>query len=145
MSPLAGHGPIHPRWSEHHRRTAVGTLTGTCRITRGGGEGTVDDDNVWHPPASTVVYQGPCRITAPPGISNPVVGDQPTGIGDYKVAIRWDVVEILEGDIVEVLTAADPRLPGRLLQVTDTLGGGGTEQWERVLTATEDITHREAP
>ncbi|MFF3443644.1 DUF6093 family protein [Streptosporangium sp. NPDC002721] len=143
--PLVGHGPIPPRWSEHHRPTAVGTLTGTCRITRGGGDGHLDDDGVWHPPGTTVVYVGPCRITAPAGISNPVVGDQPTGMGDYQVAIRWDVAEILEHDIVEVLTAKDPQLPGRKFQVKDPLGGGGTEQWERVLTCTQDITHREVP
>lgn len=143
MSPLAGHGPIHARWSEHHRRTAVGTLTGTCRITRAAGEGVLDDDGVWHPPTSTTVYTGPCRITAPAGISNPVVGDQPTGMGDYKVAIRWDAPEILELDIVEIFIAADPQLPGRLFMVTDPLGGGGTEQWERVLTCTQDITNRE--
>lgn len=144
MSPLAGHGPIHPRWSAHHRRTAVGTLTGTCRITRPEGEGTLDGDGVWHPPAAAEVYRGPCRITAPAGISNPLVGDQPTGMGDYKVAIRWDTAEILEHDVVEVLTAADPQLPGRLFRVTDPLGGGGSEQWERVLTCSQDITNREA-
>lgn len=141
--PLVGHGPIHPRWSEHHRPTAVGTLTGTCRITRDGGEGSLDDDNVWHPASSTVVYRGPCRITAPSGISNPVVGDQQIGVGDYEVAIRWDTAEILEGDVVEVLDAADPQLPGRKLWVTGTLGGSGTEQWERVLTCSQDITQRE--
>jgi hypothetical protein len=65
-------------------------------------------------------------------------------MGDYKVAIRWDAAEILEHDIVEVLTAADPQLPGRLFQVTDPLGGGGSEQWERVLTCSQDITNREA-
>ncbi|MFN2636905.1 MAG: DUF6093 family protein [Gemmatimonadaceae bacterium] len=144
MSPLAGHGPIHARWSEHHRGTAVGTLTGTCRITRADGPGTLDDDGVWHPPATTIIYTGPCRITQPSGISNPVIGDQPTGIGDYKVAIRWNAAEILEHDIVTILTAADPQLPGRIFEVTDPLGGGGSEQWERVLTCSQDITNREA-
>lgn len=145
MSPLAGHGPIPARWSEHHRPVATATQTGTCTVTRGGGEGTLDDDGVWHPPTSTEVYRGPCRITPPSPVANLVVGDQRIGTTDYKVAIRWDAAEILEGDVVEVLTAEDPHLPGQLLQVTDTAGGGGTQQWERVLTCSQDITNRDEP
>ncbi|MEV8638098.1 DUF6093 family protein [Streptosporangium sp. NPDC051023] len=144
--PFAGHTPIHARWSEHHRPTATATQTGTCRITRpAAGGGTLDGAGVWHPPTSTEVYRGPCRIAPPGGISNPVVGDQRIGITDYQIAVRWDTPEIMEGDIVEVLAAADPLLPGRLLQVTDTVGGGGTQQWERVLTCSQDITHRDVP
>ena len=40
--------------------------------------------------------------------------------------------------------AADPQLPGRKFMVSDPVGAGGTEQFERVLTCTQDITQREA-
>ncbi|MER7213211.1 DUF6093 family protein [Streptosporangium sp. NPDC000239] len=141
--PFVGHTPIHPLWSQHHRPTATATQTSTCLITRLAGEGTLDAAGVWHPPTSTEVYRGPCRIAPPGPVSNPVVGDQRVGLTDYQVMVRWDTPEILEGDIVEVLTAADPLLPGRLLQVTDTVGGGASQQWERVLTCSQDITNRD--
>lgn len=141
--PFAGHTPIHPKFSEHHRPTVTARQTGTCRITRATGGGTVDADNDWHPSPPVIVYTGPCRITPPTPVSTQVVGGQRIGVGDYQVAVRWDAPEILEHDLVEVLTAADPQLPGRLLRVTDPIGAGGTEQWERVLTCTQDITNRE--
>ncbi|GHE47336.1 hypothetical protein GCM10017673_56480 [Streptosporangium violaceochromogenes] len=144
--PFPDHTPVHPRFSDHHRPTVTAWQTGTCRITRATGGGTVDAGNVWQPAPVETVYAGPCRVTPPTPVSLRVVGGpggQRIGVGDYQVAIRWDAPEILEHDLVEVLTAADPQLPGRKLRVTDPIGAGGTEQWERVLTASQDVTNRE--
>ncbi|MBN6054519.1 hypothetical protein JYK22_21435, partial [Nonomuraea sp. RK-328] len=142
--PLAGHSPIPARWSEHHRPVATGTQTGTCTITRAGsGEGTIDDDGVWHPPTASTVYSGPCRITPQSADARVVVsGDHRVTIRGYEVAIEWDAAEVREGDNVTVVTAADPRLPGMQLRVTDVRMA--SEQWERVLITEQDLTDLEA-
>lgn len=119
-------------------------MTGTCVITRATTGGSRDGNNVWLPSPREVIYAGVCRINPPGGVSNPVIGDQRIGTTDYPVAIPWDAPEILEHDIVEIRTARDPQLLGRKVMVTDPVGAGGTEQFERVLTCTQDITQREA-
>ena len=141
--PFAGHTPFHARWSAHHRPVASGTHTGTCAITRpGSGDGTLVD-GVWTPPAATTVYTGPCRVTPLSGNSRYVVaGEQRTILRGYEIAITWDATLIHEGDTCEVLTAQDPRLEGVQLRVLDVRMG--SEQWERVLIAEQDLTDLEA-
>ncbi|MFI6296854.1 DUF6093 family protein [Nonomuraea sp. NPDC050790] len=138
--PLSGHTPIHPRWSEHHRPVATGTQTGTCTIRRPGtGDGTQDPDGTWHPPAPTVVYAGPCRITPQTDDARYVVsGERRVTTRGYEVAIEWDAAEILEGDHLTVDTARDPRLPDTELRVMDVRMA--SEQWERVLVCEQDLT-----
>lgn len=141
--PLAGHTPIHGRWSEHHRPVATGTQTGTCTITRpGAGEGTIDGDGVWHPPTPTTVYTGPCRVTPQPADSRYVVsGDHRVTTRGYEIAIEWDAAEVREGDNINITAAKDPRLVGVDLRVTDVRMA--SEQWERVLIAEQDLTDLE--
>lgn len=143
MSPLAGHTPIHPRWSEHHRPVATGTQTGTCTITRPGtGDGTTDPDGTWHPPTPTDVYAGTCRITPQTADARYVVsGDRRVTIRGYELAIEWDAADVREGDNVTIVTAKDPRLAGVELRVTDVRMA--SEQWERVLIAEQDLTDLE--
>lgn len=136
--PLPGHTPIHPRWSQHHRPTASSTHTASCVITRASGGGSLDDGGVWHPPDTTVVYRGMCRITVNGDISRRIIGERLRHTGNYKVAVRWDA-DVKVGDIVTVTDAVDPMLKGRRMQVTDV--DMGFQQWERVLAATEDFTH----
>lgn len=142
MLPFGGHTPIHPRWSEYHRPVATGGQTATCTITRNNGTGTLDGDGVWHPPATTLIYAGTCRVTPQSPAGPIVVGEQPVAVGGYQVTVEWDVAEIREHDMVTVLTAKDPGLVGKQLRVTD--ANAASEAFERALTCTQDITHREA-
>jgi len=118
-------------------------MTATCSITRAGaGEGTIDEDGVWHPPESSTIYTGACRVTPQPADARYVVsGDQRVTVRGYEVAVEWDVAEVREGDTVTVLTAADPRLASMQLRVIDVRMA--SEQWERVLVALQDLTDLE--
>lgn len=133
---------MHARWSQHHRLVASGTHTGRCAITRTVGEGSTDDDGVWHPPTSEPVYSGPCRITAPSPSGVVVVGEQQTAVAVYEVAIEWDAAEVLEHDLITITHASDPGIVGKQLLVTD--ARYATERFERVLRAQLNLTEREA-
>ncbi|MET9339273.1 DUF6093 family protein [Nonomuraea sp. NPDC003804] len=137
--PLAGHGPVPARWSEHHRPVASGTHTATCAIRRQTGEGGIDDDGVWHPPTFTVVYTGPCRIIPQPTDARIVVsGEQQVSLRSYDVAIEWDAANVFEGDHLTVTSGQDPRIAGLELLVTDVRLSG--ETWERVLACQANLT-----
>ncbi|MFI7630268.1 DUF6093 family protein [Microbispora rosea] len=140
--PFAGHTPIHPRWSEHHRPVSTGLQTARCTITRTAGGGALDESNVWHPATPTVVYRGPCRVGSAEAASPQTVGDQAVSETTHTVAIEWDAAEVLEGDIVTINASADLGLVGKQLRVTNPRYG--SEQWERILSTTDDITRREA-
>ncbi|MDF5758612.1 DUF6093 family protein [Spongiactinospora sp. TRM90649] len=134
--PLPSTRVIGPRWSEHHRPAATGSQTAVVRITRTATDGTTGGDGTWTPPARTTVYDGTARIS--PHTSEQrfvIVGDRRTVIRECIVAIEWDAAEVLIEDLVEVVEAVDPRLPGVVLRVEDVQGG--SEQWERILVATE--------
>lgn len=144
--PLAGHTPIHGRWSEHHRPVASGTQTATCAITRpAGGEGTVDDGGVWHPPAATTVYTGPCRVSprsARSGVIWHVAGDQKVAEYDYIVAIEWDAANVIENDAITFTASVDVLLVRKQFLVAGV--SYASEQWERILLCRENLTDREA-
>lgn len=140
MSPLPNTSLIPAEWSQHHRPTATATQTGRCDISRPGtGPGTTDPDGVWHPPAPTSVYSGPCRITPRPATERvSVSGEQRVTTRDYAVAIEWDAADTREGDLVTVTEATDPRLVGKTLRVVDVRYA--TEQWERVHVCEDNLT-----
>lgn len=146
MSPLAGHTPIHPRWSERNRPVASGTHTGRCTITRPGtGEGTTDPDGTWHPPAAATVYSGPCRVASRSARSSVVwhvTGDQKVAEYDYVAAIEWDAAEVLEHDLITFTSATDPLLPGAEMLIVGTIQA--SEMWERILLCRANLTDREA-
>ena len=128
---------VHPSWSEHHRPTATGTLTGTCTIThRPTGGGTTGPTGNYTPPTAATIYDGPCRII-------PVRTDERLrAIGGtqqthrrYQVSIRYDADALAVGDIVTVNEAADPQMAGMRLRIID--HRYGTEQWERDLICDE--------
>ncbi|OPG13626.1 DUF6093 family protein [Microbispora sp. GKU 823] len=139
--PLAGHRPVPARWSEHHRPVSTGLQTARCTITRSTGGGSLDGSNVWHPDDPEVVYRGPCRVGSADAASPQTVGDQAISDTTHTVAIEWDAAEVLEGDIVTINSAVDLGLVGKQLRVTN--ARYGSEQWERVLACTDDITRRE--
>jgi hypothetical protein len=101
----------------------------------------VDDDGVWHPPVTTAVYTGPCRITAPAPSRTIVVGEQQAAVADYEVAIEWDAAEILEDDLITMTEAPDPEIVGKQLIVTDVRHA--TERFERVLKAQINLSEPE--
>jgi hypothetical protein len=116
-------------------------MTATCTITRDIGDGTPDGDGVWHPPTTTVVYTGRCRVEMPASASNPVVGEQRIGVETPTVAIEWDAAEVREHDTVTIVTARDPRLAGQRFQVVGV--AYASEQFERLLSCTHNLTDRE--
>jgi len=134
--PLPSTRVIGPGWSDHHRPAATGSQTATVRITRAATTGTTGEDGTWTPPVRTTVYDGTARIS--PHTSEQrfvVVGERRTVFSDFLVAIRWDAAPIQVDDLVEVTEAVDPGLVGLVLRVEDV--EGGSEQWERLLVATE--------
>ncbi|MBP2704402.1 hypothetical protein JOL79_11315 [Microbispora sp. RL4-1S] len=139
--PFAGHTPIHPRWSEHHRPTSTGLQTARCQITRTTAGGATDANNVWHPAAPATVYTGPCRVGSAPTASPAIMGDRQVSTTVHTVAIEWDAAEVLEGDIVTLLEASVPGLAGRRFRVTN--ARYASEGWERILACTDDLTRRE--
>ncbi|OLT24414.1 hypothetical protein BJF79_13815 [Actinomadura sp. CNU-125] len=137
LMPLPNTRVIHPNWSAHHRPTATGAMTATCRITRTDGDGTVGADGTWTPPAATTVYTGPCMVIAPSFERNPRVSAEQTQMTrrDYMVSVPWDVPEIHIGDVITVTSAVDPRLAGRTFAVTGL--EYESEQWQRTMLAEE--------
>ena len=135
--PLPGTRPIHPRWSEHHRPTPTGTLTGTCTIThRPAAGGTTGPTGNYTPPAAVTIYDGPCRII--PVRTDERLrargGTQQTN-RRYQVSIRYDADALTLGDILTITEAQDPQMAGMKLRIIDLRYG--TEQWERDLIADE--------
>ena len=97
MSPFPGTRVVHPRWAEHHRPTAVGTLTATCRITTGGtGDWTPATGPTGGTP--TTVYEGPCsltdtaRSTRPADAAGQSVAEHPYVVGIDITVDRKSVV-----------------------------------------------------
>jgi hypothetical protein len=136
LMPLPNSRVVLPRWSQHHRPTASGTMTGACRITRITGEGTTGPDGTWTPPDETTVYTGPCRVVAATNDGQYLTGEQTQLTRrDYDVAVEWDAAVVAIGDTVTVTSARDPRLTGMQFRVQDVRHG--TEQWQRNLLCEE--------
>jgi hypothetical protein len=136
----AGRHVVHARWSEHHRPTATGAMTAECVITRAATTGpgsTTADDGTWTPATPDTIYTGPCRVTSPPFTREQVVpaGQAQQTERRYGVFVEWDADEFLVDDQVEILSARDPLLPGKVFRVTDV--AYGSEQWQRNLTCEE--------
>lgn len=134
--PLPGTRIIPRTWNDHHRPTATASMRGTCVISR---PDTDTTDDVYDPvtlqytsgPAGQV-YAGPCRVQAlSTAEARSRFGEQDVTTHRYLVAVEWDAAQVLVDDVVTVVTADDPGLPGRKLRVLDV--SGGTEQWERDL------------
>lgn len=132
----AGRHVIHPRWSEHHRPTATGTMTATCVISYRTGSGTTASDGTWTPGATETLYTGPCRVLAVTTHERVlVVGETQDTRRRYQVSIRHDAPETPVGALVAITESVDPQLVGKKLRVSDiTLG---SEVWERDLICLE--------
>lgn len=133
--PLPGSRVIHPRWSQHHRPTALGTMTATCTVIRVEGEGSSDPDGTWHPPLPTDVYTGPCRVQGLPVNERLlVVGERQETHRRYQVSLRHDTAPQID-DLVTITASVDTGLVGKTLRVIDVQYG--SEQWQRDLICDE--------
>lgn len=134
--PLPNTHVIHPRWSDHHRPTATGTMTADCVITRKGGAGTTGPDGTWTPDPATTLYDGVCRIVALPTNERiEVVGEEQVTSRRYQVSVEHDIGEVFLGDLVSITASKDQGLVGKKLRVIDVQFG--SEQWQRDLIAEE--------
>lgn len=132
----AGSQVIHPRWSDHHRPTATGTMTAECVITDRPRAGTTAADGTWTPATPATLYTGPCRVLAVTTHERVlVVGETQDTRRRYLVSVRYDAAEIAIGALVEITKAKDALLVGKKLRVADV--ALGSEQWERDLTCLE--------
>ncbi|MGI5423063.1 DUF6093 family protein [Actinomadura luteofluorescens] len=133
-SPAAG--PIHPRWSEHHRPTATGLMTAACTISGAGGDGSTDANGDWTPGTGDPIYDGPCRLQALTTNERvEVAGETQTTVRRYLIAIEHDAARVEVGATVTITAAVDAEAVGMTLRVVDVRYG--SEQWERDLIAEE--------
>lgn len=134
--PLPGTRMIPAGWSAHHRLAAAATMTGECAITVTAGEGTLGENGVWHPAATTTPYDGPCRVQARPTSERVVVtAGQAETVRTYAAAIRADAPDIPAGAVLTVTASPDAHLVGKALLIVDV--AYGTEAWQVNLVCEE--------
>lgn len=137
--PIPGSSPIHPRFVEHHRPVATGTMTADVVITRpGAGAGTFDPvTRKTTPPAATTTYTGPARVQTMLRVNQPVeFGGQQVSLHRYQVSIEWSGVVRVD-DAVTVTAASDPALVGRRLRVIDVIVS--SLEWQRDLLCEDTL------
>ncbi len=134
--PLSNTRVIHPRWSEHHRPTAEGTMLATCEITRLSSGGVTQPDGSWIPSVRVLIYSGPFRMvrTGSSGEDHPISGDRRLTTHTYEVQIKASAEEILTGDVLTA-TGGEPQVIGRRLRVESVRTA--TEEWSRNLSVVE--------
>lgn len=120
LMPRPGSRVVHPRFEEHLRPTATGTMTADAVITRDAGPGVFDPitrKTVQLPDAT--VYTGPARVQTMLRLNQPVqFGGQQVNLHRYQVSIEWTGV-IRVDDTVTFTAASDPSLVGRRMRVLD--------------------------
>lgn len=118
--PRPGSRVVHPRFEEHVRPTATGTMTATVTITRDGGPGVFDPatrKTAQLPDAR--VYAGPARVQTMLRVNQPVeFGGQQVSLHRYQVSVEWSGVVRVD-DTVTFTAASDPALVGRRMRVLD--------------------------
>lgn len=131
--PLPNTRIIHPRWRPFNEPAVLGTMRSRVRLSkpaRLGERDPVSGRTPTLPPAP--YYQGPARIQARGG-AGPAgsLAEREVTAAPYLVAVPVDLtgeanelVDVVEavperGDLVDVLDADDPLLPGGRLYVTE--------------------------
>lgn len=138
--PLPGLGShvIHPGWSEANRPAATDVMTATVKITRpdtfttGVFNSSTGEQEA--PEPFVVVTSLLARIDVARQVSDVntrVVGEERVSIRRYLVQLPWDWTDISLKDVLEVLTAEDPLLIGRMFQVVDIQAM--SLEWSRIL------------
>lgn len=144
MSPLPGWQVIPPRWSEHHRPTAESAFTAEVAFYHQGTPEPWPIPDGWTPEPAFYTTEARIQQLNRAGVTS--VADQPTNLHDYLVAIPVSAPEIAPGeggDFCIVLSAKDPLLVGRRLDVRDILHG--SEVWQRDLVCTDNLTQNRTP
>ena len=133
MSPIPGWKVIPDDWAEHHRPTAVSTMTEPAvfrRITDGPAPYPLPDD--WT--GSQIIWEAKVRVQAQNNAAGSAdVAEQPTVTRTYLVTAPLGGPDLRageRGDVVEVL--------GRQLRITDT--PTGSQLWELDLICVENLT-----
>ncbi|KFK91496.1 hypothetical protein IX27_00215 [Streptomyces sp. JS01] len=109
----------------------------TLRLYRQG-EGVFDRDTggTVPGPQTTLYGPGPGRVkpVAQASGTEEQAGEREIMLRDYEVALPWDAelppdTRVLAGDRIEVLSSADPRMPGLILWVTAAQYSGTATAW----------------
>lgn len=130
-------------WSQHHRPTAYGFLTGDCAAytvgepgdwTPGGGAGNPTYDDKWE--------HMPCSAQFLGAASRPViVADQTEMIATHRISVPIAATWLHYGDTIQILdNPDDPHLNGREVQVL--IAESGTTNWTRDYLC-QDLNSRE--
>jgi hypothetical protein len=125
---------IGPTWESHHAPVTDDAMTATCTVTRRTAGQAVFDPNTGRNayPDPVTVYSGRCRITQPSvsaGQNVTEVGDKPTTIAGYDLAVPLTAPILQVGDTVTITAATDVAFAGVTLAIT--AGHGGSLAWQR--------------
>jgi len=92
------------------------TFDSSCKITAQG-EGFHDDDGVWHPPANSLIYEGPCSFLPQQATTRSVeyVGQQ-VEVHPYKLRVPQNT-PVERGHVVEVTACPDTGAVGEFFTV----------------------------
>lgn len=145
MTPLAGHLPIPPGWSAHHRPAADATHNATCDLYDGAtGPAPYPLPEGWTPDGAPLTT-GPvgCRVQRLVTENTLVQGEQVQATRRYQVTLPVagvpDLTVTDTGPVLVIRTAGDdPGLAGVRLKVVDVQHGSYV--WERVLIAVHNQT-----
>lgn len=134
MSPLPARGKLRvipPGWSERHRPTAYGFLTGDCTAytvappgdwTPGGGGNPTYDTKWGHVPCSAQFLTQSSRPIA--------VADGVEVLATHRISVPIASTWLHYGDTIQILdNPDDPHLNGREFQVL--VAESGTTNWTR--------------
>lgn len=142
MSPIPGYKVIPAKWSEHHRPTAEGGMTGTCSLF------SINDGPAPYPlPAGwdglvPLAAGKPCRVQVLNNSKSSVSAEQPVGTRQYLVTLPINGLPPITvgegGTVIKVTAAKDVGLIGRTLRVIDIQHG--TEMFQRDLICVDNLT-----
>ena len=91
-----------------------------CIVTRATGEGSLDDQGVWTPPASETVYEGPCWVGKLEALNDPKRRtDQVLTETPFTFVVEWDAAAFAVGDVVGLTKARDPYVGDRAWRITN--------------------------
>jgi hypothetical protein len=139
MSPLPGWSVVPAQWAEHHRPTAEASFTARIAFYHAG------EPEPWPLPegwtGQTAFHEADCRIQQLNREGVTAAAGQPTNLHDYLVVVPISTPTIQPGeggDYGIVVSASDPLLVGRRLDVRDVQHG--SLMWERDLICTDNQT-----
>lgn len=144
MVGLPNHKVIPDGWSEHHRATMVGTMTGVCDVLESLTPGNMPGlDGAGVSGGSRPVQHGdvPCRVQQLGGGDTRSATGKESRRRDYLVTLPIEkVIDLVagdEGNLIRVTEADDPEAVGRILTIEQILYG--SLAWERDILCRDDL------